>query len=152
MTSGDTVWANIVQASLTITANNPTFTNSSNIARTGRRAGIIDWNASIVEQSTGQHASLVLSPCLGVAQGGNNLLKLWCDAATYWELMWAHLIDTSDLRVDADTGAIVQQTHNFAMAGMDSSGVIGRIARPGDDGGANPYYWPADVIAATNPF
>ena len=119
LTSNDTVWPNIVSASLTITANNPTYVNSTNQCITGRRPGIIDWNAAIVEQATGPSATLSASACLGTEVGGDTVLRLWVDASTYWDLWWAHLTSISDLRVDMDTGAIIEQTNNFAMNGFD---------------------------------
>ena len=153
LTSNDTVWPNIVSASLTITANNPTYVNSTNQCITGRRPGIIDWNAAIVEQATGPSATLSASACLGTEVGGDTVLRLWVDASTYWDLWWAHLTSISDLRVDMDTGAIIEQTNNFAMNGFDigASG-DGRIGRPGEDGGSNPWWWPTEVIADVLPF
>ena len=148
LTNGNTVWPNIVTASLTIRANNPTFVNSSTAGATGRRAGIIDWTAAITEQATGTNSNLGLGTCLGTAVGGDNIMRLWCDDTLYWDLYWAHLVDVSDLRVDMDTGAIIRQTNNFAMSGFNQEdGQNGRIGRPGEDGGSNPWWWPTDVNA-----
>lgn len=153
LTSNRTVWNNIVSASLTITANNPSFVNSSTQCTTGRRPGIIDWTAAIREQATGPNATLGLAACQGIAVGGDTVLSLWVDGTDYWDLWWAHLTDISDLRVDNDTGAIIEQTNNFAMNGFDTaSSGNGRIARPGEDGASNPYWWPSEVIADTLPF
>jgi len=153
LTANNTVWPNIVTATLTITANNPTFVNSSTQCTTGRRPGIIDWNAAIVEQASGPNATLGLSACNDVGVGGDTVLRLWVDGASYWDLWWAHLVSISDLRVDNDTGAIIEQTNNFAMNGFDVGGSgNGRIARPGEDGASNPYWWPTEIVADTLPF
>jgi len=151
LTTNDTVWPNIVTASLTITANNPTYVNSSTQCTTGRRPGIIDWNAAIVEQATGPNATLSKATCLLTEVGGDTVLRLWVDATTYWDLTWAHLMSITDLEANDDTGDIIQQTNNFAMNGFDA-GVAGHIGRPGEDGGSNPYWWPTEVIADVLPF
>jgi len=151
LTASDTEWPNIVTASLTITANNPTFVNSSTQCFTGRRPGIIDWTAAITEQAVDTFATLASGACLGTYVGSDNILKLWVDGSTYWDLRWAHLVSISDLRADNDTGAIIEQTNNFAMNGFVGQS-IGRIARPGEDGASNPYWWPTEVIADTLPF
>lgn len=152
LTSNDTLWPNLTRASLTINANNSSFVNSSTQGRTGRRAGIIDWNASVTEQANVANATLGLSACLGSLVGGDTLMRMWIDATTYWGLSWAHYIDSSDFRVDNDTGAIIGQTNNFGMAGFDEDGNSGYIARPGEDGGSNPYWWPDAIEADTHAF
>ena len=152
LTAGNTVWPNIVSAALTITAANPRFVNSSTGGATGRRPGVIDWSAAIVEQATGPNATLTTAACLTTEVGGDNILRLWCDATTYWDLTYAHLASISDLVVDLKTDEIIQQTNNFEMAGFDVSGNEGYIGRPGEDGGSNPWWWPDDIIAATLPF
>ena len=153
LTASDTVWPNIVSASLTIRANNPTYVNSSTNGYTGRRRGIIDWTAAIVEEADQTDVSLGVAACLGTQVGSDNILRLWCDATTYWDLYWAHFVDVSDLRVDNDTGAIVGQTNNFAMMGFNKeNGQNGRVGRPGEDGASNPFWWPTTFNALTNPF
>lgn len=151
LTTNDTVWPNIVTASLTIRAANVAYVNSSTQCLTGRRPGIIDWTAAIVEQANTPNTTLGLATCLGLYVGGDTVLRLWVDATDYWDLKWAHLVDISDLTIDDDTGDIIQQTNNFAMYGY-LGGVEGYIARPGEDGASNPYWWPTEVIADTLPF
>lgn len=151
LTINNTVWPNIVTASLTIRANNPTFVNSTTQCFTGRRPGIIDWNASIVEQTTTPNVTLITAPCLGTIVGGSTVVRLWVDATTYWDLQWGQLIDITDLEANPDTGDIIQATNNFAMNGF-YEGAMGRIARPGEDSGSNPYWWPTEVIADILPF
>jgi len=153
LTVGNTVWPNIVTASLTIRANNPSYVNSSTAGKTGRRPGIIDFSCAITEENNAEGGSLVASTCLSTAVGGNNILRLWVDNTDYWDLYWAHLVDISDLRVDMDTGDIIRQTNNFAMAGFNiEEGQNGRIGRPGEDGGSNPWWWPTELNADTLPF
>jgi hypothetical protein len=146
------LWPNLTRASLTITANNPSFVNSSTQGRTGRRAGIIDWNASVTEQATAVNPNIGLSNCLGSIVGAETLMQMYIDATLFWGLKWAHFVDVSDLRVDNDTGAIIGQTNNFAMAGFDDDGVSGYIARPGEDGASNPYWWPDEIEADIHSF
>lgn len=153
LTESNTVWPNIVSVALTIRSNNQTFVNSSTLGMTGRRPGIIDFTCAVVEENNQTDSNLVIANCLGTAPGGNNILRLWVDATTYWDLYWAHLVDVSDLRVDMDTGAIIQQTNNFAMAGFNiENGQNGHIGRPGEDGASNPWWWPTEVLADTLPF
>lgn len=151
LTTNNTVWPNIVSASLTIRANNPKYNNSTTQCFTGRRPGIIDWSAAIVEQATNPNTTLTTALCLGVKVGGSTVLRLWVDATDYWDLQWGLLENISDLEVNDDTGDIISQTNNFAMNGY-YDGAEGRIARPGEDGGSNPYWWPTEVIADTLPF
>jgi hypothetical protein len=152
LTTNNTVWPNLTRASLTITANNPSFVNSSTQGRTGRRAGMIDWTASVTEQAVAGNATLSPSLCLGSLVGGDTLMRMWIDATTYWGLLWAHYVDASDFRVDNDTGAIIGQTNNFAKAGFDPDGDSGYIARPGEDGGSNPYWWPTWIESEVHAF
>lgn len=151
LTGSDTTWPNIVSATLNITANNPTFVNSSTAGKTGRRPGIIDWTANIVEQSASEFTSLVASTCLGSKVGGTNILRLWTSSSLYWDLTYAHYVSAEDFRVDIDSGDIIQQTHNFAMS-AESQGSLGYIGRPGEDGGSNPWWWPDTYNADTLPF
>lgn len=150
LTEANTVWPNITRASLTILAENPSYVNSSTSGKTGRRPGVIDWNAAITEQATGEFASLNADACLGSKVGGDNVLRMWIDATTYWDLHMAHHANTSDLRVDLDTGDIVAQTHNFEMTGIDTGNTLGHVGRPGESSGS--YWWPDVTAAATLPF
>jgi len=153
LTASNIIWPDIVSASLTIRATNPSFVNSFTNGRTGRRAGIIDFTCSVTEESNVTEPSLTTAACLTTQVGSDNILKLWIDATTYWTLYWAHLVDVSDLRVDMDTGAIIGQTNNFSMTGFNiATGASGRIGRPGEDGGSNPWWWPSEINLDTNPF
>ena len=152
LTNNNTLWPNLTRASLTITANNPSFVNSSTQGRTGRRAGNVDWNASVTEQAVNTNTVIGLSGCLGSIVGADVLMRIWIDATFYWGLLWAHYVDSSDFRVDNDTGAIIGQTNNFAMSGFDVAGNTGYIARPGEDGGTNPYWWPTEIESDAHAF
>lgn len=107
-------WPNVTQATLTISASNQSYNNSSTYIGgkcwTGKQPGPIDWTLSITEQNPGRP---------GDRQIGDDLqIRLFTAEDEYWECMWAHIEGYSNLNVDRETGAIIQRTCNMSMNGV----------------------------------
>lgn len=122
-------WPNLTQATLTLSAENQSYVNSSTGGWTGRKAGNIDWSLQATEQE-------VLRTLF---QKFDQLeLELFVDAVNYWHLKWGQVKDFTNIRVDRE-GAIIARTVNVEMQGFDkTSGTAGLITAPG--AGAN--FWP----------
>lgn len=147
---GDEVeWTNIQSALLTINAENDQFVNSSTGCVIGRRPGPIDWTLALTEDNEGKFNNF--------DPGEQGRFRLFTVPVTrYWLLEWGHYVDRTNLRVDAETGEVISQQHNWAMNCVDDvdDTEIGVIARPGETGGTggSGYWWPDQVIADTLPF
>lgn len=127
---------NVQSATLTITAANSAFVNSSTIVGstcwTGRKAGPINFTMSAVLQDDTQVAALV--------KGTNERFRLYVDGTDFWELLYCHVGDWSDLDVNPATGTIITQTLNTVMSGVLPAGTLGRITLPGADPTATVYW------------
>ena len=124
--------SNVVSVTLTISAANQDYVDSSTIvsgvAWTGKKEGRIDWNANIVLNTDDQP----------LAKGSDQQLRLYTDASLFWLLEWGHLRDYTNLNVDNDSGAILQQTMAFEKAGLDpTTSALGTITKPG-----GTVFWP----------
>lgn len=127
---------NIQSATLTITAANQSFVNSSTIVAgtcwTGMRAGPINFTFSIVLQDSERPANL--------GKGVSERFRVFVDSTDFWELMFCHVGDYSDLSANPDTGAIITQTLNTVMNGVLAVGTKGRITLPGVDPTSSVYW------------
>jgi len=122
-------WNYIESATLTFTAANVAYINSTSACCTNRRPGNIDWSLDIVDQED--------YPVM--ATSDTWAFRLYTSAAAYWELTWGILQNISNIRVDIESGAIKTKTNNIVMSGRTCcTGVgtgagadIGAIKDPG---------------------
>ena len=128
-----TVWANIVQAVLTLTCDVQEFTNSSTVVAgeqwKGRRAGNIDWNLAVTVEDDVRASRPLIS--------ANTQLRVYTDADSFWQLIWGHVKDYTNLSVSPETGAILSHVVNIEMSGF-VGGAAGSVTLP-DAGSA---WWP----------
>lgn len=128
---------NLTSATLTITAENQTYVNSdtvvSGVTWTGRKAGNIDWTLAMNQEDNAKQGSTGI-PTIGSRYN----FRLFDDATSYWDLLWGHVVDFTNLNVDRETGAIISRTINVAMDGFDGTST-GKITLPG----AGSNFWPA---------
>lgn len=129
-----TDWENLVQAVLTITAENQTYVNTDTVVSsecwTFRKAGPIDWTLAVTEQNSDG-----LPTDVDIAQ--DEEFQILVDETDFWHLKWGHVGDASGLTVDRETGAIIERTVNIAMSGF-VGGSTGNITVPG----AVSDWWP----------
>jgi hypothetical protein len=125
-------WENLTQATLTITSANQAYVNSSTANWTERVAGPIDWTLAVVQQDVAR-----VSQAWDIDDEEVHF-KLWIDAVDFWDLKWGIIKDFTGITVDRQTGAIIEQTVNIEMNGVDATGA-GSITLPG----AGAAWWPA---------
>lgn len=130
---------NLLSAQLTISCTLLEYLNSSTAVAgrlwKGQKSGIIDWNASIVQQDN-QRSSF--------DKGDSLVWRFYVTDVLYWELKWGKVGEFTGLTVDRETGAIMQQTINVAMDGFDPAAgdytaATGHVLKPGGD-----QFWPAE--------
>jgi hypothetical protein len=126
-------WENLAQATLTITAANQSFVNSSTNCWTGRKPGNIDWTLAVVEQQTQRFGGIYEK----IKRGNSVELKLFIDDENYWWLKWGMVHDFSDITVERESGAIIARTVNISKNGF-LNGNTGLIRLPG----AGSNFWP----------
>lgn len=118
-------WTDIDNATLTISADNQAYVDSSSIVAgklwRKRLKGNIDFTASLVENKT-----LRATPNPQV--GDNFELKMFVNATEFWALKWVHVLDASGITVDREAGTVIQKTNNFAMNGWNPT--VGYIKHP----------------------
>lgn len=124
---------NVAQATLTITNSIQEYVNSSTIVGgslwKGRKPGIVDWAAAIVQQDNVRTAFAI---------GDQVALKMYVDATTFWNLQYGIVKDFTGIQINRETGAIIQQTINVDMDAVKiTDGSIGSITQP--DG---TLFWP----------
>lgn len=123
--TAQTLWDNVTQAVLTITAENTTFVNSSTIVATvmwtGVKAGTIDWTLAVTEEDD-IRTKLI--------KGELTELRLYVNATEFYELIQGRVKDVTGISVDVESGAIVSQTINIEMAASDAAGLLGTIKLP----------------------
>lgn len=125
---------NITQATLTITAANQAYVNSSTVCGTGRRAGPIDWTLALNQQDTkrtGAAAAFV------VLKNTDYAWKLYVDGTDFWKLKYGMVRDFTNITCDRESGAIIGRTINVEMNGLVGS-TVGYITAPG----AETNFWP----------
>jgi len=112
----------LTQATFTITAANQDSINSGTSCWVTRKAGPIDWTLAVVQEKTLRDITL---------RGSDYYLRLYVDASNFWQLSGARCMSFTGIKVDIESGAIIDRTINFGMqAQMD--GAIGEIIKPGD--------------------
>lgn len=119
---------NVQQATLTISAANQPYVNSSTDCWTGRKAGPIDFNVALQIQDNE----------FPFATGDDVILNMFVDGTDYWRLKWAQVKEFTNLTVDRE-GAIITYTANLEM-NISKGGVFGEIVKPG---GVTPWFPPA---------
>lgn len=128
----------LISASLTISAANQSYVNSSShIAGktwTGRRSGPIDWTLAIVHESE-------IRGAFPFNKGDDISLRLYIDDTDFWLLKWGKVKDFTNLTADIETGAILNRTINIEMNGF-VDGDEGEITLPGE----TAPWWPATLI------
>lgn len=117
-----------LQATLTLSAANTAYVNSSTSCTTGRKAGIIDWTAAITRQDTKK----ILS------KGDSKYWRFYTDSNSYFLLKWGKVKGFTNFNVDIETGNIISHVMNLEMNGVNA-GVIGSIRVPD----AVADWWPA---------
>jgi hypothetical protein len=144
-TDGGTTWADwtdVATAAWTLTNAVQTYVNSSTFVAdspgpngrvwTGRKSGPIDWTLAVTEHNTDRTR---------FKKGDQLALRLPVGPLSlpkYWLLKYGRVKDFTNLQVNRETGAIMQQTVNLEMSGVrDSDGSLGIIQLPDDS-----VYWP----------
>jgi hypothetical protein len=128
-------WEDITQATLTITAANQAYVNSSTNCWTGMKPGVVDWTLSLTLQANERPVDRDIGAVLA--------MRLYVDADNYWALKFAKVENYGNLQVDREGGSIISQVVNLAMAAFDDSFERGLIRLP--DGSV---YWPAGVSSS----
>lgn len=119
-------WTNISTMVLTLSCDVQSYVNSGTIIDgeiwTGQSAGPIDWNFAITEQDTARNK---------VTKGNQIMLRLYVTSVLFWEFKYGRVKDFTGITVNIDTGAIIQQTVNVEMDGVnEDDGTIGHIILP----------------------
>lgn len=107
---GETI-ARVVNMTLTITAENKPYVNSSTAGWTYRKAGPIDATLSVAVHDTNVSE-------FGIDVGADAEFKLFTNATEFWLLQWMHFKDRTGLNVDRETGNIIGFTANFELNGL----------------------------------
>lgn len=110
--------ANLSQATLTISAANVSYVNSSTACWTKRKAGPLDWNLS-----------LTLDDDVFLVKGANKVVRVYIDATTFYKLKWGKMKDINGITANIETGDIIRHTAMFEMNGF-VAGVAGQIVLP----------------------
>ncbi len=132
-------WEDLATATLTISAANQPYVNSSSCEQVGgkwyawnkRRPGKIDWNLAITEQnSDGLIDDRLIQDDI--------TLRIYTDDTDFWLLTDGQIQEATGLVFNRDTGAIVQRTVPVAMqAFRPGASAAGLIAKPG-----GAQWWP----------
>lgn len=114
-------WGNVITATLTFTAANQPYVNSSTGCNTYRKPGNLGWTLSLVEQRQDQLQ----------AKGTQHRWKIYTDFAgdEAWILEYGMITGYTGLTVDRETGGIIQKTVNVTMQGSNGT-TLGQITRP----------------------
>jgi hypothetical protein len=131
---GETI-DNVTTITLTITAENKTYVNSSTAGWTKRVAGTIEATLSLGLQNTN-----VDDLVIGI--GEDCEFKLFVNDEDFWLLRWMHFKDISGLQANREGGDIVALTCNFEMQGLDAANEIGCIVLPGE----TTAWWGEDPV------
>lgn len=121
----------LVSATLTITSANQTFVNSATANGVQRKAGVIDWAASIVSQDL----DAITSANLETEDLG---LRMYINATEFWFLTFGVITGQESITADREGGAMLSQTLNIAMNAEDTDEGDGEIILPG----AGSAWWP----------
>jgi hypothetical protein len=125
---------NLAQASLTISAANQSYSNSSTQVGgdcwTGRKAGPINMTLQLTQEDNERVEN-------ALQVGEEVAIKAWVNETEFWELLWLRVTGFSGIRADRETGAILAQTINLEMTAYGGSGALGNIIMPG-----GTIWWP----------
>lgn len=125
-----TVLGNVTQANLQIVNAVQPYVNSSTSGTTGRRAGVMDWTASIGIEDT------LLGG--GMTKFANYQFRIYTTASLFWFLKWGVVKEFTGLSPQAETGAII--SHGIALEmTAQVSGVLGKVVVPG--GSPSAPWW-----------
>lgn len=120
----DTTLANITQASLTISAGNASYVNSSTACNTGRKAGPIDLQLSLTEQNTEQHEDLQI--------GTEWQFKLYTTDTRFWWIKTGLIEGYSNFTVDRESNAMISRNLDISWNAVPLDGhSTGAIILPG---------------------
>lgn len=112
-----------ISATLTLTKQNLAVVSSSTACGTARARGpAIDWTLAIT-----QYNHLGIGP---TALKADSIITLPANSTEVWDLKWGHMQSVTGVTVDIETGALIQQTLNYAMNGI-LAGALGWIKKPG---------------------
>lgn len=106
---GETV-RRVTTITLTLTAENKTYVDSSTAGWTGRLPGNIDATLAF-----GVHGTNPDDFILSV--GGDLDVKLYVDDTDFWRLRWMHFKDVSGINVDVEGSGVVGFSANFEFNG-----------------------------------
>ena len=115
-------------SSITITAANNQYVDSSTAGQNFRKKGNLDFTFSWTRYV--DDFNLLKVP------GTIAKAKMYVTATLFWNLEWIIVGESTDLEVDIEAAAIVGATQNSMMNGFDG-GVAGKIEKPGA-----VAYWP----------
>jgi hypothetical protein len=116
-------WPNVKSASLTITADNQMFANSSTACCTFRQAGNIDWTFDVVDEETDRF----------LVTGDFYDIKFFVSPTLFWRLQFGIAIGIGNLNVNVTTGEIISKSNMVQMSGQiccSGSPTAGAIINP----------------------
>lgn len=126
-------WTNLLQATFTLTNALQTYVNSSTYVGgrswTGRKPGNLDWTLAVVEQDVIRSR---------FNKGDQVALRLYVSGEDFWLLKWGIVKEFTGITVNRETGAIIQQTVNIEMNGVNiDDASLGTITLPDES-----EWWP----------
>jgi hypothetical protein len=116
---------NVKTINLTLSAENPSYVDSSTAGWTGRKAGVLDATLDIEFNATD------LTPLGSPVIGDSLQFQFYVNDTDSWSFAWWILKDVTNLTCDRN-GAIIGYTANFEFNGFDADGNIGYVLRPTD--------------------
>lgn len=102
-------FCNLTSATLTFTANNLEYSNSSTSCRVKKEVGNLDWRLEVVDQN----------PCIIPTLQSIYWIEIEDTASTYWSLKWGMFTGVSGLRVDTESGEMISKTNVFEMQAVN---------------------------------
>lgn len=127
---GDTPDFGLTTATLTITAANQTYVDSSTGGWTKRSPGPIDATLSV----TINHNSITTLP---FEEGDSVNVKAFINDTLFWDLKWMLIESFSNIGAERASGKIVSMTINTSLNAA-KDGAVGWIKKPG-----GTAFWPA---------
>lgn len=135
-----TEWTNLVSAQLTLTNKVQEYVNSSTaidcVLWKGQKSGPVTWSASVTEQDNSRSK---------LPKGAVRVFRFYVTATEYFELKWGRVQNFTGITFNRETGAIIQQTVNLMMHGIDPTettydpDAIGHVLMPDGE-----QWWPAE--------
>jgi hypothetical protein len=106
---------NVQQATLSLSATNPEYVNSSTGCCTHRRPGNIDWTLAL--NMTDNRSVLFTREDLLA-------FRLWNSPTDFWQLLYGIFGGSSNVVANRQTGEIQSQVANFSMKGISKTGTL----------------------------